>query len=228
MLKTKNGDWPKRRKCRPSIPIGKAVLMIYCGKRTEPQYFGDALRNIKINKEIESMGITQFVYKEEILPVDPKGMAEKVLSFVKSHDLSFDEVYVVFDKDDFKDDNFDNAVAMIDNLNGIAKYPDTTFIALWSNQCIELWFVLHFEYLQSKLEREDYFNKLKGLLNLKHKYKKNIGNIYEMVSGSKERLSTAINNASKLLDRCKNESSYSDKFPATNVVEFFKKYKNSL
>lgn len=228
MKRNKNGNWDNKRRNRNPIPIGKAILMIYCGKCTEPEYFGDALKTIKENKEKASRGITKFIYKEKPLPVDPKSMAESVVSIMKSFGLPFDEVYVVFDKDSFKDDNFDNAVMMINNLNTSKDYHSTSFIPLWSNQCIELWFILHFEYLQSKNERADYFDKLKELLNLKHKYRKNTKGIYAKVSSSRTKINDAIRNANKLLILHKDESSFANKFPATNVVEFFKKYKDSL
>ena len=51
MKRNKNGNWDNKRRNRNLIPIGKAVLMIYCGKCTEPEYFGDALKTIKENKK---------------------------------------------------------------------------------------------------------------------------------------------------------------------------------
>lgn len=118
MRQNKNGDWNNKRTQQRKIPIGKAVLMVYCGKCTEPDYFGKALQQIRQNQKKESLGITDFMYKEKVLPIDPKGMANNVESIMKSYsEICFDEVYVVFDKDSFKDDNFDNAIIKINELN---------------------------------------------------------------------------------------------------------------
>ena len=37
---------------------------------------------------------------------------------------------------------------------------DITYHAIWSNQCIELWFLLHFSYMHSDLHRSEYWPKL--------------------------------------------------------------------
>lgn len=41
---------------------------------------------------------------------------------------------------------------------------ETTFHAIWSNQCVELWFLLHFSYMQSDLHRREYWPKLSDWL----------------------------------------------------------------
>ena len=50
----------------------------------------------------------------------------------------YGNVWVVFDKDDFSDDQFNNAISLAER-NGIHT--------AWSNESIELWFLLHFNYL---------------------------------------------------------------------------------
>lgn len=216
----KSGNWKKKRQVK-TIPEGKNIYMFYCGKCTEPDYFNSINSIIKINKENESRGITKYNFLEKTIPVDPKQMAKIVIKTINSSSIHLDEVFVVFDKDSFKDDNFDNAIKMIQDLNG--KHDDTCFIPLWSNQCLELWFILHFEYLQAQLERTDYFSKMKTYLKLK-KYKKNIKDIKDLIALNGGKISFAIENAHKLLDMHKEKTSFSDKFPATNVVEFFDEY----
>lgn len=78
----------------------------------------------------------------------------------------YDEKWIVIDRDEveFKgkgfgghtQENFDNAIKTADE-NGIS-------IAC-SNPCFELWIVLHFEYLQSAISRDDVQTKAKDLLN---------------------------------------------------------------
>lgn len=218
----KRRDWGRKRKKRIKIPEGKNVFLMYCGKCTEPEYFNFNMSIIKVNKEKASKGITKFNYDYKVVALDPKGMAKRVESCLVDSKNHIDEFYVVFDKDSFKDDNFDNAIHIVNDLNKTHK--DTLFIPLWSNECLELWFVLYFEYLQAQLHRQDYFKKMETYLNLKHKYQKNTKDISNLLIKSGGKLSFAIENAYKLLELSKNKTSFSDKYPATNVVYLFNKY----
>jgi hypothetical protein len=74
----------------------------------------------------------------------------------------FDEVWAVYDKDDFPDKNYNAAIALAQK-EGIESGH--------SNQSFELWYVLHFQFLQSALHRESYIKTLSGILGVK--YKKN-------------------------------------------------------
>lgn len=90
-------------------------LVVCEGKQTEPNYFTGAID--AINETIK-----EDKYK---LKVEVKGMGMNTLSLVKSVDdiisniekcknsiIPYDKVFVVFDKDSFTKDSFDNAVYM--------------------------------------------------------------------------------------------------------------------
>ena len=63
--------------------------------------------------------------------------------------MSFDRVWVVFDKDDF--DDFNDAIKKAHKLG---------FQSAWTNEAFELWYYLHFEYLDTGIGREAYIDKL--------------------------------------------------------------------
>ena len=71
--------------------------------------------------------------------------------------LQFDHVWVIFDKDSFLGDYFDNAIyscAGRKKLYGVA----------WSNECFELWYLLHFKDQKTGLGRQAIYRALeKGL-----------------------------------------------------------------
>jgi hypothetical protein len=71
----------------------------------------------------------------------------------------FDEVWAVFDKDDFPNERFDNAITLAAQ-NGIENGS--------SNQAFELWYVLHFQFLQTAINRGDYFSILNKKLGFKY------------------------------------------------------------
>lgn len=74
----------------------------------------------------------------------------------------FDEVWAVYDKDDFPDKNYNDAITLAQK-EGIESGH--------SNQSFELWYILHFQFLQSASHRDKYIKTLSGILGAK--YKKN-------------------------------------------------------
>ena len=211
--------WSSKRVKGFSIPVSRRVLMLCCGKKTEPLYFGKALQVISNGFYKYSKGQTTIKYDLKTIAYDPLNMAKSVKSVLRLFEYQFDEVWVVFDKDDFKKDNFDNAIIAIEHMN--KQNRSTRFMALWSNQCIELWFLLHFEYLHSALHRNDYYPKLTNYI---HKdYKKNDSEIFNVLLDNGGKINVAMKNARKLLENSEGLS-FSEKWPATNVAKFFEEY----
>lgn len=62
----------------------------------------------------------------------------------------FDEVWVVYDHDDFGAERFNQAEKDVQDLDG--KRPEA-WHAAWSNQAFEVWYVLHFQYFDGRLHR---------------------------------------------------------------------------
>lgn len=68
----------------------------------------------------------------------------------------FDEIWVVFDRDSFAADDFDNAIVMAE---GMARCH-----AAWSNECFEYWYLLHFNVYPTAMTRETIYQKLESLI----------------------------------------------------------------
>ena len=99
--------------------------------------------------------------------------------------IPYSAVWVVFDKDDFHDHNYNRAF----DLAG--SYP--TINACWSNECFELWYLLHFGYLESQLERGVIWQKLGE--HLDGKYLKADDTVFKKL---KPKLEDALKHADKL------------------------------
>lgn len=89
--------------------------------------------------------------------------------------MSFDSVWVVFDKDDF--DDFNDAIKKAHKLG---------FQSAWTNEAFELWYYLHFEYLDTAISREAYIDKLQDAFRKKmgdegFKYRKGNPDIYSLL-----------------------------------------------
>ena len=99
-------------------------VLILCGGKTEEIYFNKFKQKYKGGLNNVTVKVTTSKYSNPISIVDEA---------IALHD-SFDELWCVFDKDDFKD--FDEAI------NKATKYPKLN--CAFSNEAIEYWFTLYF------------------------------------------------------------------------------------
>ncbi len=183
----------------------KYFLIVCEGKKTEPNYFNSfrITKNV-IKLEIEGSGANTDSLVEAAFELKQK--RERV------NGQRFDEVWCVFDRDSFTAHNFNRALRLAEN-NG--------FKVAYSNEAFELWYILHFEFLDAGINREQYFEKLGRYLG--RPYEKNSNKIYEEIF---ERQNVAIKNAEKLLQRYDPPNPEQDK-PSTTVhllVEELNKY----
>jgi len=148
----------------------KPRILIACeGGKTEPNYFR-AFRPANI--DVRGLGMNTFSLVTEAIRIrddDPYG---------------FDQVWAVFDRDDFPANDVNRAfdLAQHNNVN-----------IAFSNEAFELWYVLHFDYMDAGIARHQYIEILKNRLG---SYKKNDPTMYYQLLNRQE---NAINNAIRLL-----------------------------
>ncbi len=176
----------------------KKVIRIYTeGESTEPNYFNaikDELRLSEIDIKVNGLGHNTIALVEYV--IDRKNETSST-----DEDT---EWWVVFDKDDFG--RFNEA---------IEKAESEGIKVAYSNESFELWFILHFEFLQSSLGRDKFAAKITS--HIGKKYEKNI-DIYSLLK-SKE--SDAIRNAKNLEKQHDKlgEASFDKRVPSTRVYE---------
>lgn len=187
---------------RESSKNRRKVFLIVCeGSKTEPNYFS-AFRLPKNVVDIEGCGANTGTVVQEAKRL----AAEK----------EYDEVWCVFDRDSFPPNRVNSAIASAEQ-NG--------FKVAFSNESFELWYVLHFCYLDAELNRHQYCKKLSELLG--ENYEKNSNQMYERLI---EFQPAAIKNA-KLLERNILNNSWAKRLPYTGVhllVQQLNKYANVL
>jgi hypothetical protein len=166
-------------------------FLIVCeGEKTEPYYFKKFPIPPNSIVVVEGTGAnTDGLVKETI---------------VLKAKQKYNQVWVVFDRDSFTPEHFNKALQLA-NANGIH--------VAYSNEAFELWYYLHFHYLETGITREDYCNRLSKPKFLGHKYKKNSEAIYDELLTYQP---TAIRNAKKLLEQYNPSNPVSDK-PSTTV-----------
>ena len=197
----------------------KFIYIFTEGEKTEVNYLESKKKEIEkeTRKKQIQIKITGTAY-------NTLSLVKYALDFIKRENIEteINECWVVFDKDNFnKDFNIAIDKALANNLK-----------VAYSNECFELWFLLHFIPLTSAISGTDYISKLSIHLrkltgNPKIKYSKTSTDIYSLI---KSREKDAIRDAKKLLKIHKNEKSFLKKNPSTTVhllVEDLNKIKNS-
>lgn len=138
----------------------KYFLIVSEGVRTEPIYFeflaGMLPRHLVDTIEIDGAGDNTLRVVKKAISLRDKRNLNKELP-------PYDEVWAVYDKDDFPEKNYNDAIAL-----ALKKGVESAH----SNQSFELWYVLHFQLLESALHRDRYIEILSDILGVK--YEKNI------------------------------------------------------
>lgn len=150
--------------------VRKRFLIVCEGTETEPNYF----RSFPVPKEvIDIKGIGK----------SPKKIIEEADSINQNGD--YDRVWCVFDRDSWTPEEFNLAIQ-----TGKKK----GFQMAYSNEAFELWYLLHFQFVNTGISRKQYGKKLDSVLG--ESYQKNSDNMYEKLQYKQ---STAIKNAENLL-----------------------------
>jgi len=209
----------EERKRELRTPKPNSFLIVSEGAKTEPLYFDGLAKHIE---EIFGSGVD---VKKPIIETCGEGKCTVSLvhaagKIVNQAHIMYENVWIVFDKDDF--DDFDEAIDLAKKLG---------FKTAWSNQSFEYWLYLHFDYMVSALHRNDVVKKLdekfKDLGVRENGYEKNLPNIFELVTtyGS---LKTAISNAKRVEKTYREGTAPSRCWPCTKVHDLILELKPFL
>jgi hypothetical protein len=187
-------------------------LIVTEGEKTEPNYFNKFKSFLPKNllSTIELIG-----EGDNTIHIVNKAIKEKNKRQADPINPDYDEVWAVFDKDSFPNYRVDNAVNIAE-ASGIEP-------AL-SNQAFELWYVLHFQYLDSDLHRSVYFDILSSFLETK--YEKNTEKIIDLI-WNKGNVEQAIKWA-KILEENAKGNTPSNSIPTTRVYKLVENLLNYI
>ena len=211
----------KKRQHDIRTPQANSYLIITEGTRTEPFYFKGLQKLIQ-----ETIGGTIQVVEVPAIDIYGEGCAtgkliEEVRQLVKKAKIFYQNVWIVFDKDDFED--FDQAIQE-GEANG--------YKIAWSNQSFEYWLYLHFHYSDSALHRKEWAGKLTEVFKEYQLgngvYQKNDSNIYQVVDtyGGVE---VAIRNAKRRMSTFEKDRDKPSQYdPGTTVYQLVEELKQYL
>lgn len=145
----------KKRRVGTLKPIVHQFYIFCEGKKTETNYFGgfrDAIEQNPVYKNAVHIEITG-------LGMNTLRVVEKAEEFVEENAVSNAQVWCVYDKDDFPDQNFNGAFERICSLSNFPQNEKrhVKYYAAWSNECFEYWFILHFQNYVENEGRKEYY-----------------------------------------------------------------------
>ena len=206
-----NDVMKRKKRSVETIPqLPPCMYIVSEGTKTEPNYIegmADTInkkyKNYTSGKRIVVRGTGR----------NTRGLLRFARDEVEKEFPMAQEVWLMYDKDDFPYDDFDNTQKSAEEKTDKRRYR-----VAWSNECIELWFLLHFQELNSNIGRDAYKEKLN-----KHfekagypKYEKNMKNIFSVLE---DKTDTAIKRAKRQYEEYRKDDPPSKRCPATRVYE---------
>ena len=195
--------------------IIKNTFLIYCeGENTEPEYFKSF--PVTTETEVKAIGLGR----------SRTALVEKVIELIG--EIEKDEnrqIWVVFDRDV----KYENQIQGNEDFNNAIKLATQSGIkCAYSNDCFELWFVLHDEYLESALHRTQLYDKLKVKLGFNYekegKGEEFAKSLYPLFL---DRISFAIQNAKRLHESQKDKEFYLQN-PCTTIYQLVEALNENL
>ncbi len=182
-----NKSWMKPKPDRAIKIQPEYHLIVTEGTDTEPSYFG-TIKEI-INGQYPQK-IQLNVYGGGMNTVSLFDLAK---TLAQESANTYRHVWVVYDTDDFSEEHIDHVLQLCEENST----EETQFHDIWSNQCIELWFLLHFSFMHADIHRTEYWPKISECLKKlgAGEYEKNRKDMYWILRPYME---VAIENAKKL------------------------------
>ncbi|MBW2091006.1 MAG: RloB domain-containing protein [Deltaproteobacteria bacterium] len=192
----------KRRGRTSRRLLSKPLVLIVCeGEKTEPNYLHGLRKRRKINRDR-----IRIFNSKDCDGTDPKTIVEcakrKKRNLKRDEELNYDKVWCVFDRDIHT--TFDQALnqAQANNIN-----------VAFSNPCIELWFLLHFQDQTAHIDRISVERELRKIANLPA-YKKGMQDLYGRLLS---RQSSALKRAANLRQMHKRNYNVETTNPSTSL-----------
>jgi len=192
----------------------RIYYLIVCeGQKTEPNYFEGL-------KQTLPQGVLT------TCQINIQGLGNNTISLVRQakniksrieeeSGREVDKLWVVFDKDSFSADSFNNAI-------NSCQTSRPKIHCAWSNEAFELWYLLHFHNFNTALSREDYTGliekNLKPHLGADFKYKKNSVEMFHFLTRYGD-IHQAIKWAKELARQYEGQGNFADHNPCTMVFQ---------
>jgi hypothetical protein len=172
----RNNGRDKGRK-RQRVRKARRILILCEDTKSSRDYF-ERFPHDKDQVEIDCIGTGM---NTDSLMAD----AVKRAKAARDDGAPYERVWVVFDKDSFELQNFNRAFDLARAHHEITP--------CWSNECFELWYLLHFHYRDTAIGRHELTSVISGLLG--NQYAKGDDTLHAVLAGKVE---TALKHGKQL------------------------------
>ena len=160
------------------------VILACEGRVTESNYFRSIFRDLIEHHNIAKTSLIIVKHSH----TDPKGVLSDLEKALERDD-EFEQQWIVIDRDEMRPNGGGHE---IENFNGAISSANAKGIQVaYSNPSFELWYLLHFEYRNTALDRESVIIELKKYVD----YSKNSHSIYQEILPLQK---CAVTNAKRL------------------------------
>lgn len=204
----------EEQKRKKDIRNKRKYYLIVCeGEATEPNYFEG------LKKDLPKGVLTSYQIDIAGTGKNTQSLVDEALrlkaAYEKNTTRTVDKLWVVFDRDSFAPNDFNNAI--------VRCAQNTPVIGCaWSNEAFELWYLLHFHYYQNAMTRQQYQSliedNLRPFIGEDYRYEKNSEQMYDLLK-EHGNLQDAIRNAERLADQFEGRQDYANHNPGTMVYK---------
>lgn len=160
-------------------------VIIACeGTVTEKNYFQSIFNELIKTKKIAKTSLVIAKHNH----TDPEGVLNDLLQELE-RDSDFEHQWIVIDRDEMRPNGGGHTLTNFNNA--IQQAAAKNIHVAYSNPSFELWYLLHFEYRNTLIDRDDVIKELNEYID----YGKNSTSVYEDVLSNQN---TAIENAKRL------------------------------
>lgn len=145
-----------------------------------------------MQKLVKDKNISAKIVFARHIGTDPKSVLRAIQNFGdKNPDIKYEKAWIVIDKDSFSKDNFNGTINTARQKNICVAY---------SNECYELWLLLHFRDANKYMDRKEIRKELNQEFreNFNVDYEKSEANVYEMLIDKQD---DAIKRAKRMITR---------------------------
>ena len=142
------------------------LFFILQGQKTERDYL------LGLREALKLRSVSFYFYPESVQPDEMVRLVRKnyhqIFNAKGIAANLIDNVWLVFDKDEFKPDSFNQAASV--HNQPLSKQNQTTLKVAYSNQCFEYWLLLHFDGhngagMHRKVIKQKLYRHLQGCLD---------------------------------------------------------------
>lgn len=179
-------------------------LIICEGKETEPNYFNGLKQ--KINEKFGDRINVIPAIKVKGTGLNTESLVKYTKQYINKSPKVYGQVWVVFDKDDYTDKQFNNAILL------------NEYNSAWSNPNFEVWLLSHFRKVKNSISKNNTLKELQKEFEMANmgKYCKNDKEIFNKITAC-NRLNKAIENCKEMYECFKDICDNSSKNPCSTV-----------